>query len=127
MSQNGGFGGGFLLGAIFGGLVGGLLGATLAQRQGSSTPQDLPEAETAGDRPLRSRFWRERASEAELSADERIELARRSLESKIAQLNEAIDDVREQLNEPLAEGGLGEGVLGDGVAGNGGTKGAIGN
>ena len=49
---------------------------------------ELPEAKAARlkKRPLKP------------SSEQNIELARRSLEDKIAQLNEAIDDVRQQLS-----------------------------
>ncbi|TVQ64083.1 MAG: hypothetical protein EA366_01670 [Spirulina sp. DLM2.Bin59] len=77
MSQRDGFGSGFLLGALIGGTVGGIVGALAAGRR---SPLNSSE-EFAGQEPT----------------EESIEGARRSLESKIAQLNLAIDDVREQL------------------------------
>lgn len=81
MSQRDGFTGGFLAGALIGGLVGGVVGALAASRRS-------PE---------------ERRNDTSLEAnptdnpDLPLEGARRSLESKIAQLNLAIDDVRQQL------------------------------
>ena len=84
MSQQNGFGSGFVLGSLIGGVVGGVLGTILATRQDKqvSNPDDdrLPNK-----------------SEISLSSDESIELARHGLEEKIAQLNLAIDDVRQQL------------------------------
>jgi len=77
MSQRDGFGSGFLLGALIGGAVGGIVGALAASRR---SPLNPPE-ELEGQEPT----------------EESIEGARRSLETKIAQLNLAIDDVREQL------------------------------
>ncbi len=77
MSQRDGFGSGFLLGALIGGTVGGIVGALAASRRS----------------PLSS----SEALEGQEPSEESIEGARRSLESKIAQLNLAIDDVREQL------------------------------
>ncbi|MEA5419729.1 hypothetical protein VB712_10890 [Spirulina sp. CCNP1310] len=77
MSQRDGFGSGFLLGALIGGAVGGIVGALAASRR---SPHAASE-ELEGQEPT----------------EESIEGARRSLESKIAQLNLAIDDVREQL------------------------------
>ncbi len=84
MSEKDGFGGGFLAGAIFGSVVGGVLGAVLANRQ----KQDPAEEENS---LLKS------ASQPQFTTEESIETDRHSLEDKIAQLNLAIDDVREQL------------------------------
>jgi len=83
MSQRDGFTGGFLLGALLGGLVGGTIGALAASRQRpeGDTGEPLPPGEASKE-----------------ISEERIEQARRSLESKIAQLNLAIDDVRQQLS-----------------------------
>jgi gas vesicle protein len=95
MSQRDGFSSGFFLGTLLGGVVGGVVGALLAARQ-------LGEASESQDASLKS-------SPLEPKPDKRkrllkspgnhtdMELARRSLEDKIAQLNEAIDDVRQQL------------------------------
>ncbi|MGK7876322.1 MAG: hypothetical protein AB4426_24410 [Xenococcaceae cyanobacterium] len=84
MSQRDGFAGGFLAGAIVGGIVGGVLGALFASRRDNETDREdksLPKSTT----------------EEKFSTEESIEGARRSLEDKIAQLNLAIDDVRQQL------------------------------
>ncbi len=78
MSQRDSFPGGFFAGAIFGGLVGGVLGALLTSRRSNESD-------------------REDQSLLEPSTEENIEVARRSLEDKIAQLNLAIDDVRQRL------------------------------
>ena len=78
MSQRDSFAGGFFAGAIFGGLVGGVLGALLTSRRSNESD-------------------REDQSLLEPSTEENIEVARRSLEDKIAQLNLAIDDVRQRL------------------------------
>ncbi|MGF1488652.1 MAG: hypothetical protein ACFBSE_16330 [Prochloraceae cyanobacterium] len=83
MTQRDGFIGGFLAGAIFGGIVGGVLGTVLAKKK------DQPET---GDASLL-----EDIPQPKISTEESIEDARRSLEDKIAQLNLAIDDVRQQL------------------------------
>jgi hypothetical protein len=82
MSQRDGFTSGFLAGALVGGLVGGLVGALVASRQKAE-----PEEEGA--------FLD--ASESSNVEASSIEGARRSLDAKIAQLNSAIDDVRQQL------------------------------
>ena len=83
MSQQNGFGSGFIFGSIVGGVVGGLLGTALASR---NTRQIREDDSLIGNEAERS-----------LSSEESIELARHGLEDKIAQLNLAIDDVRQQL------------------------------
>lgn len=90
------FSGGFLLGTIVGGVVGGVLGALLASgklneltaSQDSLLSPDQPES-----KPGKTKRQSLKATNGH--AD--IEAARRSLEDKIAQLNDAIDDVRQQL------------------------------
>lgn len=93
MSQQDNFSGGFVLGALLGGVVGGVVGVVLASRHAStdaapSLLSDRADAKNgkAKKRPLRA------------ATGQNIEVARRSLEDKIAQLNDAIDDVRQQLN-----------------------------
>lgn len=82
MAQKDNFAGGFLLGTVIGGVVGGILGTVLANRAtGEKAKMDLKETEGVGN----------------LDSEENIELARRRLEDKIAQLNLVIDDVRHQL------------------------------
>ncbi len=95
MSQRDGFASGFLAGAIVGGLIGGVIGAlVVAQR-------DVEEEET--EQPLLNTKRQEakilKGRKRQLDSEERIETARRSLEDKIAQLNTAIDDVRQQLGK----------------------------
>ncbi|MDB9315134.1 hypothetical protein PN462_18610 [Spirulina sp. CS-785/01] len=85
MSQRDGFTGGLLLGALVGGVVGGVVGALAASRQNS--PEEKNNA-----------FLEEENPDGGENPEERIETARRSLEGKIAQLNLAIDDVRQQLS-----------------------------
>ena len=84
MSQQNGFGSGFILGTVVGGVVGGLLGTVLANRN-----------ERQALKPEESRLQNPR--EISFSNEESIEIARHGLEDKIAQLNLAIDDVRQQL------------------------------
>ncbi len=84
MSQRDGFAGGFLAGAIVGGLVGGIMGAVVASRRKTNLDEDNPSLLESG-------------SEIKFNTEETIEVARRRLEDKIAQLNLAIDDVRQQL------------------------------
>ncbi len=87
MSNRNGFTGGFLAGAIFGSVVGGVLGSVLATRSRQNGPKDDNS---------RNRLP-ERDNNAILNP-ENMESARRNLEDKIAQLNDTIDDVREQLH-----------------------------
>ncbi|MCU0552318.1 MAG: hypothetical protein MUC48_23555 [Leptolyngbya sp. Prado105] len=88
MSQDN-FSGGFVLGAIVGGVVGGIIGATLTSQR------LMEEAGEEGAKPELADAKAKRRMRG--SAEQNIELARRSLEDKIAQLNDAIDDVRQQL------------------------------
>jgi hypothetical protein len=84
MSQQNGFGSGFVLGSIIGSVVGGVLGTVLATRK---------EKQIAG----RDSYQLQTGQEIPFGTEESIELARHGLEDKIAQLNLAIDDVRQQL------------------------------
>jgi len=93
MSQRDGFTGGFLAGAVFGALVGGIVGVLVASQkdnQGEESEQSLLNSSLSKARAIKGR-------RSQLKAEESIEAARRSLEDKIAQLNTAIDDVRQQL------------------------------
>lgn len=99
--RNGNFLGGFLLGTFVGGVVGGVAGVLAASRLASE------EEDTARKKREQKRERRKRQPELAFSTEEEMEVARRGLEDKIAQLNEAIDDVRFQLNSvngrPIAE------------------------
>lgn len=103
MSQQGNFVSGFLLGTVVGGVVGGIVGVLVAsrlpQQEGSETEGSLNRSEP-----------KEKKRQLKAGATEQnIEGARRGLEDKIAQLNEAIDDVRQQLgnvNGTVKEEGL---------------------
>ncbi len=86
MSQRDGFVGGFLAGTIVGGVVGGVIGALVASRLDNNPEEDNPSL-------LKS------AKGEKLDNETNIEMARRRLENKIAQLNLAIDDVREQFGQ----------------------------
>ena len=95
MNQRDGFAGGFLAGAIFGGVVGGVLGALLAvQRDGESVAEEEPKLNPTPREPKKVSAKRRQMKASE---GESIEIARRSLEDKIAQLNATIDEVRQQL------------------------------
>lgn len=92
MSQRDGFTSGFLAGAIVGGLVGGVIGALVtAQRDNESDEIERPLLNSS---PAKAKAIKGKRRQ---KAEESIEVARRSLEDKIAQLNTAIDDVRQQL------------------------------
>ncbi len=86
MSDREGFTGGFFAGAVVGGIFGGLLGSILANRKKNESIESLED---------KSKFNSSR--ESQLEGEESIEIARHTLETKIAQLNLAIDDVRQQL------------------------------
>ncbi|WP_019508089.1 hypothetical protein [Pleurocapsa sp. PCC 7319] len=90
MSQQNGFGSGFILGSIIGGVVGGLLGTVLATRNDKKISDKDKSVLQSG-------------TEIPFSSEESIELARHGLEDKIAQLNLAIDDVRQQLGSVNAK------------------------
>lgn len=93
MSQRDGFTGGFLAGALVGGLVGGLIGALVAGQRDNDEDQADKSLLDSSRPELKATKHRKQ----QLKAEESIEVARRSLEDKIAQLNTAIDDVRQQL------------------------------
>ncbi len=97
MSQQDNFAGGFLLGAIVGGTIGGVLGAVLAAK--ISQPESSEIGKLAESKPEKSK-----KSHLMPSTPQEIEAARRALEVKIAQLNEAIDDVRLQLSTVHSNG-----------------------
>lgn len=88
MSQQDNFVGGFLLGTVVGGALGGIVGALAASRMqsGSKTKPSLPK--DSGTLAF---------GEFDDTDEDSIEAARLGLEAKIAQLNDAIDDVRQQL------------------------------
>ena len=84
MAQQNGFGSGFILGSVMGGIVGGVLGTVLATRK----DKQLTQGNNSELSSSRNKV---------LDTEESIELARYGLEDKIAQLNSAIDDVKQQL------------------------------
>lgn len=97
--KDSGFLGGFVVGAMVGGIVGGVIGAALAPRllgqrpdQRSSDTGSDPEASSTATPAPNGRI------PVQLSGDEAaISQARKTLEDKIAQLNEAIQNTRAQL------------------------------
>jgi gas vesicle protein len=92
MSQQGNFASGFLLGSVVGGLVGGVVGVLVASRLAQ---QDEVEPNNALPGLEKAKGTKKR--QLKVSTEQNIEMARRGLEDKIAQLNDAIDDVRQQL------------------------------
>jgi hypothetical protein len=93
MSNQDGFASGLLTGALLGGLVGGIIGAALGSR---AAQKNATDDRRIGGRDRADRLPRK--SPRQLHNEEDMETARQMLEVKIAQLNEAIDDVREQLH-----------------------------
>lgn len=91
MSNRDGFGSGFWLGTLVGGVLGGVVGATIATQRANRI-DDEREGGRLGDsgekRPLKSSRRR---------TFDRMELARRSLDDKISDLNNAIDSVRSSI------------------------------
>ena len=97
MGQQNNFVGGFLLGTIVGGVVGGIVGVLASSR--------LPNETTDGDEAESNDMDQHSGRRSfQLPTERSIEVARRSLEDKIAQLNDAIDDVREQLSTVNSNG-----------------------
>ncbi|WP_017721549.1 hypothetical protein [Kamptonema formosum] len=94
MSNRDGFTGGFLAGAVVGGLLGGVLGVLLSRRT-DETPSEADDKLRSATVPEASAI----KGRSRPLKQESIEAARRSLEDKISQLNEAIDEVRVQLRD----------------------------
>jgi hypothetical protein len=98
MSQQDNFSGGFVLGAIVGGVVGGIFGVALAtakEQRANLAVDDAVDAPKPVARPRRRPL--RVPTEGAAMTEQSIEEARQGLEAKIAQLNDAIDDVRHQL------------------------------
>lgn len=96
MSQRDGFGSGFVAGAFVGSLVGGIVGALIVSRRG----EELAEEETELiNNPAETKKVSGKRRQIISSDNEGVEMeiARRSLEDKIAQLNATIDEVRKHL------------------------------
>lgn len=86
MSQHN-FAGGFVAGAVVGGIIGGIVGVLASSRlHGQGAPDDFSQLSEEEQRRLEN-----------ATTEERMEIARRGLEDKIAQLNLAIEDVRVQM------------------------------
>lgn len=92
MSQRDGFAAGFLAGSLVGGVVGGVLGALLASRISNQISETETPILNANQSETKAEKSKKRQMEG--ASEPRIEMARRSLEDKIAQLNQTIDEVR---------------------------------
>jgi len=92
MSDQDNFTGGLIVGAVVGGLVGGVIGFLL----GGGRSQEVLADENS---PLPESKLRKIIKRPLKGEEEKISVARRTLEEKIAQLNEAIDEVRFQLGD----------------------------
>jgi gas vesicle protein len=93
MSQQDNFFGGFVLGTIVGGVVGGIAGVLVSSRL-AQEEDGLKKMEGKVKKNLKP------------PTEQTIEVARRGLEDKIAQLNDAIDDVRQQLGAVNGNGAI---------------------
>ncbi|MBL1210389.1 hypothetical protein [Geminocystis sp. GBBB08] len=82
MSEKDNFGGGFLLGSIIGGIVGGIIGTVIANKNNEN------KSNYDNQLPRKTRGY------SIIDDGEEIEDRRLSLEEKINQLNNAIDDIR---------------------------------
>jgi gas vesicle protein len=97
MSNRDGFGSGFWLGTLVGGIVGGVVGATIATQRSNRLDDEAEGGRLSSDgekRPLKSSRRR---------TFDRMELARRSLDDKISDLNNAIDSVRSSIGHVPAD------------------------
>ncbi len=97
MSQSDNFLTGFLLGSLVGGLAGGVLGVVVSSKR-SGTDSKKPFNKALETEPRKRKLTP--------PTEESIEAARQGLEEKIAQLNDAIDDVRQQLSSVNSNGAM---------------------
>lgn len=98
--------GGFLLGTVVGGIVGGITGVVVASRLSQPGAANEEGTVTKIDNKSEGKVTKKRQLRA--ATEQNMEVARRGLEDKIAQLNEAIDDVRQQLGAVNGNGDSGE-------------------
>jgi gas vesicle protein len=93
------FSNGFWLGTIVGGVVGGIVGATIANKRANRLEDELESIlpkEGGEKRPLKSN--------RRMRTADRMEIARRSLDDKISDLNNAIDAVRSSVGQVPGSG-----------------------
>lgn len=110
MSQRDGFASGFFAGAIFGSVVGGVVGALAAQRRNDAEfAEDEAEQHSSGKSGSKlDKSGKRRQMRGAAESGVEMEVARRSLEDKIAQLNATIDEVRDQLGSVNNTSGVNE-------------------
>ncbi|MDJ0616287.1 MAG: hypothetical protein QNJ63_05960 [Calothrix sp. MO_192.B10] len=96
MTQREGFASGFLAGAILGGVVGGILGTVLANRRDIELSPEEEAQQNSSSLEERKSYGKRRQMKAATNEMD-MEMTRRELENKIAQLNASIDEVRQQL------------------------------
>ncbi len=100
MSQQDNFSSGFFWGALFGGIAGGVVGALLVNKSGGTdVPEDAEGDEIAEPEASLGVSRRRPLRITAMPPERNMEVARQSLEDKIASLNDAIDDVRQQLHQ----------------------------
>jgi uncharacterized protein YlxW (UPF0749 family) len=98
MSNRDGFSGGFWLGTLVGGVVGGIVGATIANQRANRFDADSENNRLAGELGEKRPFKSSRSRTLD-----RMEMARRSLDDKINDLNNAIDSVRSTIGNTAEE------------------------
>jgi hypothetical protein len=100
MSQQDNFSSGFFWGALLGGIAGGVVGALLVNKAGGIDLAEDSEGDGVAEPEASLGASRRRPLRITAMPPERnMEDARQSLEDKIASLNDAIDDVRQQLHQ----------------------------
>jgi Na+/glutamate symporter len=101
MSQQGDrFAGGFIAGTLFGGIVGGLVGSWLANRV-QQQQDEATESALQGNAAEMAKEQLKKMKRRILSTSDEVSMeeARQGLEEKIAQLNTAIDQARQQMSK----------------------------
>lgn len=98
MSQRDGFASGFVAGTIVGSVLGGAIGALLVSQRLNEPIEGNQPRKNANLSNGNSGKKRRRQLQSATS-EQTIEIARRNLEDKIAQLNDTIDEVRLTLGQ----------------------------
>jgi hypothetical protein len=99
MSQQDNFSSGFFWGAVLGGIAGGVVGALLVNKSGRIDLTEDGEEDEVAEPEASLGASRRRPLRITATPERNMETARQSLEDKIASLNDAIDDVRQQLHQ----------------------------
>jgi hypothetical protein len=99
MSQQDNFSSGFFWGALLGGIAGGVVGALLVNKAGGLDVPEDAEGDAVAEPEVSLGASRRRPLRMTALPERNMEVARQSLEDKIASLNDAIDDVRQQLHQ----------------------------